>query len=220
MEKFYLLKSWLAKKQPLIVFIKYLNYASKRSLEEKMERLDDLFKLAYGFAVSKIIFTSVKFGIYSKLSKCEKTASELAKELSLPERSFSRLLNSCTALGILKKRSGRYSNSPVAEEFLVEGKPEYFGFHLIALNERLYGPWGNLEEIIRKDEYHPSVDGKSDDIIKAVASTKEFARKAMMSQHNYSQQLAKDFANEADLSKCKRMLDVGGGTGIQGCLQQ
>ena len=116
-----------------------------------MERLDDLFKLAYGFAVSKIIFTSVKFGIYSKLSKCEKTASELAKELSLPERSFSRLLNSCTALGILKKRSGRYSNSPVAEEFLVEGKPEYFGFHLIALNERLYGPWGNLEEIIRKD---------------------------------------------------------------------
>ena len=101
MEKFYLLKSWLAKKQPLIVFIKYLNYASKRSLEEKMERLDDLFKLAYGFAVSKIIFTSVKFGIYSKLSKCEKTASELAKELSLPERSFSRLLNSCTALGIL-----------------------------------------------------------------------------------------------------------------------
>src|SRR3990170_342157 len=185
-----------------------------------MEKLDDLIKVAYGFAFSKIVFTTVKFGVYSRLSECEKSASELASEMSLPERSFSRLLNAAVSLGFLRKKEGKYSNSQLAEKFLVEGKAEYFGFHINALNERLYGPWGNLEEIIRKDEYHPSVDGKSDDIIKAVASTKEFARKAMMSQHNYSQQLAKDFANEADLSKCKRMLDVGGGTGIQGCLQQ
>lgn len=179
-----------------------------------MEKIDGLIKLAYGFTVSKIIFTSFKFGVYNKLSEREKTASELASELSLPERSFARLLNACTAFGLLKKENGKYKNSPLAEEYLVEGKPGYFGYHINALNERLYGPWGNLEEIIQKDEYHPSVQGKPDDIIKAVSSTKEFARRAMMSMHNYSQLIAKDFVAEIDLSKYKRLLDVGGGTGI------
>lgn len=179
-----------------------------------MENLDDLIKLAYGFSVSKVLFTSVKFDVYTKLSKSEKSASQLAAELQLPERSFTRILNACAAFGLLKKNNGKYSNSAVAEEYLVAGKPLYYGYHINALNDRLYGPWGNLEEIIKKDEFHPSVEGKSDDIIKAVASTKEFARKAMMSQHNYSQMIAKDFAEMVDLSKYKKMLDVGGGTAI------
>ena len=133
-----------------------------------MEKLDDLIKMAYGFTLSKIVFTAVSFDIFTKLSGTEKSASELASGLSLPDRSFSRLLNSFTALGLLKKSGGKYSNSALSEEYLVAGKPLYFGYHINALNSRLYGPWGTLEDIIRKDEFHPSVEGKSDDIVKAV----------------------------------------------------
>ncbi len=179
-----------------------------------MDKFDDLIKMAYGFAVSKIVFTAVSFDIFTKISGSEKTAPNLASELSLPERSLSRLLNSCTALGLLEKEGGKYSNSALSEEYLVAGKPFYFGYHINALNSRLYGPWGTLEEIIKKDKFHPSVDGKSDDIIKAVSNSKEFARKAMMSQHNYSQLLAIDFAETIDLSGRKKLLDIGGGTGI------
>ncbi|RMF95341.1 MAG: methyltransferase domain-containing protein [Candidatus Schekmanbacteria bacterium] len=179
-----------------------------------VENIDNLLKLAYGFSISKILFTAVSFDVFTKLSGTEKTAAQLSQELSLPERSFSRLLNSCTALGLLNKKDGRYSNTPLSEEYLVEGKPFYFGYHINALNSRLYGPWGTLEEIIKKDEFQPSVEGKSDDIIKAVSSTKEFARKAMMSQHNYSQLIAIDFAETIDLTGRKSFLDIGGGTGI------
>lgn len=179
-----------------------------------MGKIDDLLKMAYGFTISKILFTAVSFDVFTKLSGKEKYAPEFASELSLPERSFSRLLNSCAALGLLEKKKGRYSNSKLSEEYLVEGKPLYFGYHINALNSRLYGPWEALENIIRRDAFHPSVEGKSDDIIKAVSSSKEFARKAMMSQHNYSQLLALDFADAVDLPRHKKFLDIGGGTGI------
>jgi hypothetical protein len=37
------------------------------------------------------------------------------------------LLTGCAALGLLVKNDGRYGDSPLAEEFLVRGKPYYFG---------------------------------------------------------------------------------------------
>ena len=68
--------------------------------------------------------------------------------------------------------------------------------------------------MVKEDKYHQAVKGKDEDIIDAVASNKEFARRAMMAQHNYSQEPAKDFGKEADLSDVKLMIDAGGGTGI------
>ena len=47
------------------------------------------------------------------------------------------------------KNDGRYVNSPLAEEFLVRGKPYYFGGWVQMLDQRLYPGWGRLTEAIR-----------------------------------------------------------------------
>jgi hypothetical protein len=59
------------------------------------------------------------------------------------------LLTACAALGLLDKFDSRYGNSPLAEEFLVRGKPYYFGGWVQMLDQRLYPGWGRLTEAIR-----------------------------------------------------------------------
>ena len=42
-------------------------------------------------------------------------------------------------------------NTPLAEEYLVKGKPYYFGGFVEMLDKRLYPGWGKLVEAIRSN---------------------------------------------------------------------
>lgn len=179
-----------------------------------MSELDKIIQMADGFIISKVLFASVNFDIYTKLSNSEKTADELGAELDIPARSLERLLDVCVSLELLKKKNGKYSNTAASGKFLVQGKPDYFGYYCNARNNMLYSAWSNLENCIKKGEFLVAVEGKKEDIIGGVATNQEFAKRAMRAQHNYSQEVAVDFANEIDLSKYKVMVDLGGGTGI------
>ena len=62
------------------------------------------------------------------------------------------LLSTYAALGLLEKRSGLYHNSPTSEEFLVRGRPYYFGHYIAMVHRYLYLPWGRLEQAIRTNQ--------------------------------------------------------------------
>jgi hypothetical protein len=64
-----------------------------------MEKLDTLIKMADGFMISKVLFSTIKFGVYTRLSEGEKSIRELSELLSMPERSLAKLLDVCVALG-------------------------------------------------------------------------------------------------------------------------
>jgi 3-hydroxy-5-methyl-1-naphthoate 3-O-methyltransferase len=77
--------------------------------------------------------------LFSRLSGTTgTTAGGLAEALAIEERPAEMLLTGCAALGLLVKNDGRYVNSPLAEEFLVRGKPCYFGGWVQMLDQRLY----------------------------------------------------------------------------------
>ena len=179
-----------------------------------MEKLDALIEMADGFMVSKVLFATVKFGVYTKLSDGEKSIQELSELLSMPEKSLAKLLDVCVALGLLNKRKDVYYNTSLSQHYLVENKPDYFGYYCHSRNDMLYLEWDKLEHYLQHDKIHTAVKGKDETTLEAVAMDKDFARRAMMAQHNYSQQPSVDFAETADLSDCKILLDAGGGTGI------
>ncbi len=179
-----------------------------------MSNQDVLIEMCDGFLISKTLFAAVKFNIFTVLSNSEKSAAEISSAIDVPERTLERLLDVCVSMKLLNKKEGKYSNTELSEQYLVEGKPDYFGYYINARNNFLYSAFANIEDMIKEDRYHKAVEGKDGDIIDAVASNKEFARRAMMAQHNYSQEPAKDFAVETDLSDVKLMIDAGGGTGI------
>jgi len=178
-----------------------------------MKNLDDILKIVAGYQVSKVLFAAVEFEIFTVLSGKRRTIQELSSELNLHERPLSRLLGVCTACGLIKKEEGGYYNSEAAEKFLVKGKPEYIGDFCKANNQFLYGSWARLEEIVRTDKFHPIFKGKGD-TIDSVSIDPDVVRITHKAQHNYSLTPAKEFAEKFDFSNYKRLLDLGGGSGI------
>ncbi len=174
---------------------------------------DRIMEIATGFQLSKILFTAVEFDIFNILDKKQLTAEETAKKCCLPIRSLKRLLNGAVALGLLRLRKGKYSNTMLSMKYLLKGNPEYIGDLMTAYNGMLYDKWGSLEDVIRKDKYQP-VFGPTGDIIDNISTKPETARRAMMAQHNYSVKPAQEIIKSFDFSKHSMLLDLGGGTGV------
>jgi hypothetical protein len=109
-----------------------------------------LMQLATGFWAFKTLAAAHEFDLFSGLSGTAGTTIEgLAEQLEIEERPAEMLLTGCAALGLLAKSDGRYVNSPLAEEFLVRGKPYYFGGWVQMLDQRLYPGWCKLTGAIR-----------------------------------------------------------------------
>jgi hypothetical protein len=109
-----------------------------------------LMELSTGFWAFKTLAAAHELGLFARLSGSPGfTVKSLAEALDIHERPAEMLLTGCAALGLLDKRDGRYHNTPLAEEFLVPGKPHYFGGLVRLLDKRLYPGWGKLTEAIR-----------------------------------------------------------------------
>jgi 3-hydroxy-5-methyl-1-naphthoate 3-O-methyltransferase len=171
-----------------------------------------LMQLTTGFWAFKTLAAAHEFDLFSRLSGTGGTTpGELADTLSIDERPADMLLTGCAALGLLVKAGSRYVNSPLAEEFLVRGKPSYFGGWVQMLDQRLYSGWGRLSDAIRTnrpttwdpDEQSSIFDGE-DPVLLAVF---------WEAMHSLSTATAQALGRAVDLGDARRLLDVGGGSG-------
>src|SRR5262245_48586689 len=109
-----------------------------------------LMQLATGFWASKTLAVAHELDVFTRLSgSAGVNTTELAQVLGIEDRPADMLLTACAALGLLDKRHERYFNTPLAERFLVRGKPYYFGGFVQMLDQRLYAGWGKLFEAVR-----------------------------------------------------------------------
>jgi 3-hydroxy-5-methyl-1-naphthoate 3-O-methyltransferase len=171
-----------------------------------------LMQLATGFWSFKTLAAAHELDLFSRLSgTAGTTADELAQTLAIEQRPADMLLTGCTALGLLVKSDGRYVNSPIAEEFLVRGKPYYFGGWVQMLDQRLYPGWGRLVEAIRTnrpttwdpDRQSSLFDGEDPRLLAVFWEA----------MHSLSTFTARTLGQAIDLSGARRLLDVGGGSG-------
>lgn len=98
-----------------------------------------LMQLASAFWAFKTFAAAVEIDLFTRLRDGRRvTVSEIATELSMRERPSDALLAACASLGLLDKNCAGYGNSAVAEEFLVSGRPQYFGGYVRFLDHREY----------------------------------------------------------------------------------
>ena len=180
-----------------------------------------LMQLTTGFWASKTLAAAHELDLFSALSGTPgTTADELAQTLAIEERPAEMLLTACAALGLLDKVDGRYVNSPLAEEFLVRGKPDYFGGWVQMLDQRLYPGWGKLTEAIRTnrpttwdpDRQSSLFDGEDPQLLTVFWEA----------MHSLSTFTARALGQAIDLSDARRLLDIGGGSAaydIELCLR-
>ena len=171
-----------------------------------------LMQLATALWAFGTLAAAVELDLFSKISGAGTNADELMTLLGLPARPAQVLLSGCSGLGLLQKRDGRFHNTPLADEFLVRGKPYYFGGFVVMQFQQNYLPWHRVVEALKTDRRVWAED-QNRDWAQSVAQSAEQQRVFTEALHSISIQSGKVVAEAFDFSKRKQLLDVGGGSG-------
>ncbi len=149
------------------------------------------------FMPARIILSANRYRIFDHLEGGGKTAAVLAAAAKTDRRASELLLNGLVAIGLLRKKNGRYANSAVASRYLVKGKPEYQG-DILDHNNVLWDNWSGLDSVLKTGK--PS--RKSHD-------HKSF----ILGMHNIATLKAPQVVKTLDLKGVQKLLDLGGGPG-------
>lgn len=170
-----------------------------------------LMQLSTAFWAFKTLAAAHELDLFTRLSGSGTSVTELARELEIEERPAEMLLTGCTSLGLLERGQERYVNSPLAEEFLVRGRPYYFGGFVQMLDNSLYPGWDKLVQALRTNR--PTT--WDPDSQKSLFEGEDPAMLALFweAMHSLSTFTARVLGEAVDLSGVTRLLDVGGGSG-------
>jgi ubiquinone/menaquinone biosynthesis C-methylase UbiE len=97
---------------------------------------------------AQALVAGVELEVFTHVDSGKRTAKEIARAAKSNARATEHLLDALTGLGYLNKKNGNYGLEPVAEQFLVKGKPTYMG--AFAYETRLtWNGWAQLTEVIK-----------------------------------------------------------------------
>ena len=108
-----------------------------------------LIELATAYWGSATLIAASELGLFTALAEGAATSDEIAAQLSLDPVATDALLAGCVSLELVQKTDQGFINEPLAETFLVEGKPGYLG-PALSYNGDVYPLWGNLARVIQQ----------------------------------------------------------------------
>lgn len=179
----------------------------KRTKKPTLPPLDaqKIYDIATSFWASSALIAALKLGVFQKLADEALNIEVLARRLGSDRRWTAKLVVACAAMGFLTKQGDLFSNSPLAAQYLIAGKPHYQGDFLVHLGS-LWERFGNLTETIKT--------GKRPDSQSTDRSDSESSRAWILSSHNIAMSgQAEALARTLDLTGRKHLCDVGGGPG-------
>ena len=167
--------------------------------------LFELIHTTLGYWRAQVLLTSHQLGFFEVLRDGPLDAAEVAAQAKTSPEYTERLLNACVALKLVRKAAGRYENLPIADSYLVEGRPQYMG-HWISLMAAWYRPWGELAEAIRTGQ-------QVEDPMQHLGQDADYTRDFILAMHDYALGPGREMVNHVDLEGRRRLLDLGGGAG-------
>ena len=169
----------------------------------------EIARIAYGFKASKALLVGIDLNVFGRLSPSSKTLSSLAQETGVAENRLETLLTALTCLGLLAYKDGLYSNSPASDDYLVKGKPAYFGdYFTLQTDQFIFPAYKDLGSVIQ-GEGSPEIWRDYESLMGNPETAERFSR----GQHAGSMGPAIALSKQIDLSSRKALLDVAGGSG-------
>lgn len=108
-----------------------------------------LLQILSGARMNAALVSVLELGLAGHLAKGPCTAKELASRASISERGAQALLDVLVALGVCEVAGGVYKNGPLADAFLVRGRPAYLGDAEVSLFREMYASWLELTRVVR-----------------------------------------------------------------------
>jgi len=167
---------------------------------------DDIMKMARGFQAAKMLAVAVDLGLFDFLEE-RRSAPEVAAWAKADDRAMNIFLNGVAALGLLVKGVDYFHNSEAASRYLVRNKEDYRGAIISHIHHTMRG-WANLEQTVligHPPDLDPQrwVDREERDESEVAAF--------IWGMDAIARDLAPKVAKLLDLSRVRRLLDLGGG---------
>lgn len=182
-------------------------------MELSKPRNDDrkLWDVIFGIYAYPAVLLAHHLKLFSLLAKQPRSLDEVATTLGIAARPTQAILSAAASLGFLHLRDDRYALTPIAEDYLLEDSPTYFG-RLLDLIIDSY-PVASFESIKRAvlTDSAQVIPGR--EIYESNKNSKEGARAFTRAMHSHSMAAALAWPDKVDLSRYVTMLDIGGGSG-------
>jgi acetylserotonin N-methyltransferase len=170
--------------------------------------------LIEAFRRSKTMFAAVALGVFDHLERGLASAASLAAELGAQPQSIERLLDACVGLGFLRKNQGRYANEPVASAYLCRAGDGSLTGYILYSNDVLFPMWAHLEDAVREGSHRwQQTFALEGSIFNHFFKTEEATRTCLMGMHGFGVLSSPKVVAAFDLSRFRRLTDLGGATG-------
>ena len=170
--------------------------------------------LLESFRRSKTMFAAVSLGIFDTLESEPKSLAALAETLNLNRDALERLLDACVGLSLLARAGALYRNTPAASTYLCRQSPSRLTGYINYSNAILWKLWGNLEDAVRDGTNRwQQTFGWDGPIFSNFFRTEEAMREFLMAMHGYGLISSPHVVAAFNLSKFRRLVDLGGATG-------
>jgi len=157
------------------------------------------------------LHAAVQLDVFTAMEDQRLSAEAVAGTLQADPRALAMLLNALTAMNLLEKSGGLYTNTPEAARFLSRNSPAYIGY-IIKHHHHLVASWSQLDQAVLSG--HPVRT-------RATHGSDDTRESFLMGMFNMAMMLAPRIVPKIDLSGRRSFLDMGGGPGtyaIQFCL--
>lgn len=170
--------------------------------------------LLQAFRWSKAMFAAVELGVFDSLTKGSKSLPTLAKELAVNAEALAQLLDSCVGLQLLAKSDNGYTNTPLAEAYLVKTSPRRLTGYVTYSNRVTWKLWEKLEDAIREGTHRwKQVYGWDGPIFSHFFRDEAAKVEFLMGMHGYGMVSSPQVVGAFDLSRFHHLVDLGGATG-------
>jgi acetylserotonin N-methyltransferase len=160
------------------------------------------------------MFTAVSMGIFDRLHDSPSGAAELAAALGANYDALERLLESCAALGLLRKARGVYANEPISEAYLRTGSPDSLTGYILYSDRALFPMWANLEAAVREGSHRwQQTFGWDGPIFSSFFKTEAARREFLRGMHGFGSLTSPKVVEAFDLERFRCLVDLGGATG-------
>jgi ubiquinone/menaquinone biosynthesis C-methylase UbiE len=156
---------------------------------------------------TRALIAGTELGVFSLIAEGIRTADDIAVGSKAGVRGIRMLLDALAALGYLKKKGDRYGLEPIADTFLVKGRPSYMGDLVVTLGT-IRVNWDSLTDSVRS--------GKPIATLDAEQAGREFFPKLVAGlfagNYNAAQTVAASLSPKSKKS-VKDIMDVAAGSG-------
>jgi SAM-dependent methyltransferase len=181
----------------------------------KPETTEDILELLDGYIVSATLGAAMELGVFWLLADEPLSASGVAESLSIPLNRCHAWLQLLCRLGLIEEGIEGYVPSPLARETILNAQSQHFwAFHAredrerspsvrdLAVNIRKPIPVWEAANLAPPDEY------------RQIREDARYAADFTRMLYEIHLPLAEELANLLDLRGVRRLMDLGGGSGV------